>query len=127
MTTHARPIDKEFEDADDTGILVLAGRNLRGFPGVPADQCDVGYVFEAGKLSECSRMPSSAYVCVCVCMCVCVCVCVCVLACVCVCFVSFYVCACVYACVWAAVMCDVACVLLGMSSYVCICVRVHCM
>lgn len=47
MTTHARPIDKEFEDADDTGILVLSGRNLRGFPGVPVDQCDVGYVFEA--------------------------------------------------------------------------------
>lgn len=49
MTTqHARPIDKEFEDADDTGILVLAGRNLRAFPGVPVDQCDVGFVFEAG-------------------------------------------------------------------------------
>lgn len=117
MTTHARPIDKEFEDADDTGILVLAGRNLRGFPGVPADQCDVGYVFEAGKLSECSRMPSSAYVCVCVC----------VLACVCVCASCHFMCACVYACVWAAVMCDVVCVLLGMSSYVCICIRVHCM
>ena len=87
MTTHARPIDKEFEDADDTGILVLSGRNLRGFPGVPVDQCDVGYVFEAGKLSECSRI--SSVLCVCVCVCVCVCLPACLSACVCVCMEYF--------------------------------------
>ena len=52
MTTyiHQRPIDKEFEDADDTGVLVLSGRNLRTFPVVPGDLYDANYIFEAGGL-----------------------------------------------------------------------------
>ena len=45
---HPRPIDKEFEDADDTGVLVISGRNLRQFPNVPGDLLDYGDVFEAG-------------------------------------------------------------------------------
>ena len=48
MALHQRPIDKEFEDADDTGVLVLSGRNLRGFPNVPGELCDLNDVFEAG-------------------------------------------------------------------------------
>lgn len=46
----SRPIDKEFEDADDTGVLDISGRNLRQFPVIPGDMLDLHYVFEAGKL-----------------------------------------------------------------------------
>ena len=46
---HQRPIDKVFEDADDTGVLVLAGRNLRTFPVVATDLLDYTEVFEAGR------------------------------------------------------------------------------
>ena len=45
---HQRPIDKEFEDADDTGVLVLSSRNLRTFPVVPGELCDFNDVLEAG-------------------------------------------------------------------------------
>ena len=45
---HQRPIDKEFEDADDTGVLVLSSRNLRSFPLVPGELCDFNDVLEAG-------------------------------------------------------------------------------
>ena len=44
-----RPIDKEFEDADDNGVLNLSGRKLRMFPNVPGELCDFADVFEAGK------------------------------------------------------------------------------
>ena len=43
-----RAIDKEFEDADDTGVLDISGRNLRQFPAIPGDLLDYNYVFEAG-------------------------------------------------------------------------------
>ena len=43
---HQRPIDKEFEDADDTGVLVLSSRNLRTFPVVPGELCDFNDVQE---------------------------------------------------------------------------------
>ena len=46
---HQRPIDKVFEDADDTGVLVLAGRNLRTFPVVATDLLDYTEVYEAGR------------------------------------------------------------------------------
>lgn len=49
---HQRPIDKVFEDADDTGVLVLAGRNLRTFPVVATDLLDYTEVFEAGMTSS---------------------------------------------------------------------------
>ena len=48
MATHLRAIDKEFEEADDTGVLVLSGRNLRQFPTVPGELLDFADVFEAG-------------------------------------------------------------------------------
>ena len=48
---HQRPIDKEFEDADDTGVLTLTGRNLRSFPVVAQDLVDYLEIVEAGKLS----------------------------------------------------------------------------
>ncbi len=48
---HQRPIDKEFEDADDTGVLTLTGRNLRSFPVVAKDLVDYLEIVEAGKLS----------------------------------------------------------------------------
>lgn len=44
----ARPLDKEFEEADDTGVLDISGRNLRQFPTVGGDLLDFDYVFEAG-------------------------------------------------------------------------------
>jgi hypothetical protein len=44
---HLRPIDKEFEEADDTGVLVLSSRNLRNFPVVPGDLCDFNDLLEA--------------------------------------------------------------------------------
>ena len=44
-----RAIDKEFEEADDTGVLDISGRNLRQFPVIPGDLMDYNYVFEAGK------------------------------------------------------------------------------
>ncbi len=50
---HQRPIDKEFEDADDTGVLTLTGRNLRTFPVVAQDLVDYLEIVEAGKLSLC--------------------------------------------------------------------------
>ena len=46
---HLRPIDKEFEDADDIGVLVLSSRNLRNFPVVPGDLCDFNDLLEAGE------------------------------------------------------------------------------
>ena len=49
MATHLRAIDKEFEEADDTGVLVLSGRNLRTFPTVPGELLDFADVFEAGQ------------------------------------------------------------------------------
>ena len=51
MATHLRAIDKEFEEADDTGVLVLSGRNLRQFPNVPGELLDFADVFEAGRFS----------------------------------------------------------------------------
>jgi hypothetical protein len=44
----SRPIDKEFEEADDTGVLDISGRNLRQFPVIPGDMLDFSYIFEAG-------------------------------------------------------------------------------
>ena len=44
----SRPIDKEFEEADDTGVLDISGRKLRQFPNIPSEILDVTYVFEAG-------------------------------------------------------------------------------
>ncbi|XP_064394638.1 leucine-rich repeat and calponin homology domain-containing protein 2-like isoform X2 [Halichondria panicea] len=44
---HQRPIDKEFEDADDTGVLTLTGRNLRTFPVVAQDLVDYLEIVEA--------------------------------------------------------------------------------
>ena len=44
-----RAIDKEFEEADDTGVLDISGRNLRQFPVIPGDLMDFTYVFEAGE------------------------------------------------------------------------------
>jgi Leucine-rich repeat (LRR) protein len=44
---HHRPIDKEFEEADDTGVLVLSSRNLRNFPVVPGELCDFNDLLEA--------------------------------------------------------------------------------
>ncbi len=49
MAQHQRPIDKEFEDADDTGVLALTGRNLRSFPVVAHDLVDYSEIIEAGK------------------------------------------------------------------------------
>ena len=49
---HLRPIDKEFEDADDTGVLVLSSRNLRNFPVVPGDLCDFTDLLEAGRTPQ---------------------------------------------------------------------------
>ena len=54
MATHLRAIDKEFEEADDTGVLVLSGRNLRQFPTVPGELLDFADVFEAGWCSPLS-------------------------------------------------------------------------
>lgn len=48
MMAHLRPIDKEFEEADDTGVLVLSSRNLRNFPLVPGELCDFNDLLEAG-------------------------------------------------------------------------------
>lgn len=70
---HPRPIDKEFEDADDTGVLVLSGRNLRSFPLIPGELCNLNDVFEAGELyvvCVCVRVRASCIVYVTVC-CVC--------------------------------------------------------
>lgn len=47
---HLRPIDKEFEEADDTGVLVLSSRNLRNFPLVPGELCDFNDLLEAGNV-----------------------------------------------------------------------------
>lgn len=44
-----RAIDKEFEEADDTGVLDISSRNLRQFPVISGDLLDYTYVFEAGK------------------------------------------------------------------------------
>lgn len=46
----SRPIDKEFEEADDTGVLDISGRKLRQFPNIPSEILDVSYVFEAGEV-----------------------------------------------------------------------------
>lgn len=43
-----RAIDKEFEEADDTGVLDLSCRNLRQFPVIPGDLVDYNLIFEAG-------------------------------------------------------------------------------
>ena len=51
---HLRPIDKEFEEADDTGVLVLSSRNLRNFPVVPGELCDFNDLLEAGECVVCS-------------------------------------------------------------------------
>ena len=47
----SRAIDKEFEEADDTGVLDLSGRNLRQFPVIPGDLVDFNLIFEAGELA----------------------------------------------------------------------------
>lgn len=47
----SRPIDKEFEEADDTGVLDISGRKLRQFPTIAEDLLDITYVFEAGILN----------------------------------------------------------------------------
>ena len=57
MATHLRAIDKEFEEADDTGVLVLSGRNLRTFPTVPGELLDFADVFEAGLFRSLSFPP----------------------------------------------------------------------
>ena len=44
----SRAIDKEFEEADDTGVLDISGRNLRQFPVIPGDLVDFKLIFEAG-------------------------------------------------------------------------------
>lgn len=49
---HLRPIDKEFEEADDTGVLVLSSRNLRNFPLVPGELCDFNDLLEAGNRED---------------------------------------------------------------------------
>lgn len=59
MMAHLRPIDKEFEEADDTGVLVLSSRNLRNFPVVPGELCDFNDLLEAGI--PCT-MPMKVYV-----------------------------------------------------------------
>ena len=46
---HTRPIDKEFEEADDTGVLDLSGRNLRTFPQVPKELLEFSDVFVASE------------------------------------------------------------------------------
>ena len=48
MERQHRPIDKEFEEADYTGVLTITGRNLRHFPNFTDDFCDPVEVFEAG-------------------------------------------------------------------------------
>ena len=45
----SRPIDKEFEEADDTGVLDISGRNLRQFPIIPGEMLDFSLIFEAGR------------------------------------------------------------------------------
>jgi len=45
----SRAIDKEFEEADDTGVLDLSGRNLRQFPVIPRELVDFNLLFEAGE------------------------------------------------------------------------------
>ena len=50
----ARPIDKEFDEADDTGVLDLSGRNLRQFPLIPGELLDFSLIFEAGRCGWCS-------------------------------------------------------------------------
>lgn len=44
-----RPIDKEFEEADYTGILDISNRKLRIFPNISDDIYDVLEVFDASK------------------------------------------------------------------------------
>ena len=44
-----RPIDKEFEEADYTGILDISNRKLRIFPNIGDDIYDVLEVFDASK------------------------------------------------------------------------------
>lgn len=48
MERQHRPIDKEFEEADYTGVLTITGRNLRHFPNFTDDFCDPVEVFETG-------------------------------------------------------------------------------
>lgn len=57
----SRPIDKEFEDADDTGVLDISGRNLRQFPVIPGELMDCHYVFEAGGCGLISRVQLVPY------------------------------------------------------------------
>ena len=52
MERQHRPIDKEFEEADYTGVLNLSGRNLRHFPNFTDDYCDPVEVFEAGMSTK---------------------------------------------------------------------------
>ena len=55
----SRAIDKEFEDADDTGVLDISGRNLRQFPVIPGDMLDFSYIFEAGRCGYGRGLPKS--------------------------------------------------------------------
>lgn len=61
---HLRPIDKEFEEADDTGVLILSSRNLRNFPLVPGELCDFNDLLEAGNVV----ISYMYYLCTCVCV-----------------------------------------------------------
>ena len=44
-----RPIDKEFEEADYSGILDISGRKLRLFPNIGDDVYDPLEIFTAGE------------------------------------------------------------------------------
>lgn len=52
MERQLRPIDKEFEEADYTGVLSLHGRNLRHFPNFNDEFCDPVEVFEVGMYTN---------------------------------------------------------------------------
>lgn len=44
-----RPIDKEFEEADYTGVLDISARKLRHFPNIGDDVYDALEIFTASK------------------------------------------------------------------------------
>ena len=50
--SHVISLDKCIEKADQTGILVLTGRNLRQFPMSAQDLSDLQDTLEAGEWRE---------------------------------------------------------------------------
>lgn len=68
MMAHLRPIDKEFEEADDTGVLILSSRNLRNFPLVPGELCDFNDLLEAGNVGISGPVITCMYLRRCVCV-----------------------------------------------------------